>query len=122
MKKAIAWFLSVHLVLFASLYYVQTYTVCTAPAKEVQCVPDAAKVLSARFENMLNFFDGERTHTVENYTLNADGTYTVVTKVNTDSSAKPQQGISLFAPAEESSFGYDLLSCNIIDMSSLANI
>lgn len=122
MKKIIAVYLSVHLVLFASFYYVQKYT---AGKHDQICVtetysPDKALVLAGRFENMLNHLSGMTTHQVEDYTLNEDGTYTVLTKVDTEKGER--QAISLFAPDEQSSFGYDLLYCDICDVGALSCI
>lgn len=122
MKKILSIFLSVHLVLFASFYYVQKFT-CNTEADNTVTVtysPDKALVLAGRFENMLNHLSGISTHHVENYTLNEDGTYTVFTKVDTEKGE--QQAVSLFAPDEQSNFGYELIYCNVMDLSSLSSM
>ena len=115
MKKIIAMYLSVHLVLFASFYYVQKYTATkeTPQNVAVNYVPDKALVLAGRFENMLNHLSGMSTHRVEDYNLNADGTYTVFTKVDTEEGS--QQAVSLFAPDEQSNFGYELIYWDIVE-------
>lgn len=122
MKKILAVYLSVHLVLFASFYYVQKYTSSAETQVSVTetYAPDKALVLAGRFENLLNHLSGMTTHRVEDYTLNEDGTYTVFTKVDTEKGE--QQAVSLFAPDEQSSFGYDLLYCDVMDISSLSHI
>ncbi len=122
MKKIIAVFLSVHLVLFASLYYVQKFAASNEVSDNVTVSysPDKALVLAGRFENMLNHLSGMSTHRVENYTLNLDGTYTVFTKVDTEKGS--QQAVSLFAPDEQSNFGYELLYCDVIEEGSCSYI
>ena len=122
MKKIIAVYLSVHLVLFASFYYVQKYTATVESSETVTVsyVPDKALVLAGRFENMLNHLSGMSTHRVEDYTLNADGTYTVFTKVDTQKGS--QQVVSLFAPDEQSNFGYELIYWDIVEEGTFSYI
>lgn len=122
MKKILAVYLSVHLVLFASFFYVQKYTGFKESANvgTVEYCPDKVLVLAGRFENMLNHLSGLSSHKVEDYTLNEDGTYTVFTKVDTKQGV--QQAVSLFIPDEESNFGYQLVYCDLMDLNSLNSI
>lgn len=120
MKKIIAVFLSVHLVLFASFFYLQRYV--ASPQEQgdeaVSYTPDKALVLAGRFENILNHLTEVTTHKVEDYTLNDDGTYTVFTRVDTENGE--QKAVALFAPDEESNLGYQLIYCDIFDLSSVS--
>lgn len=119
MKKILAIYLSVHLALFASFYYVQKFT---APQKtqvtvSAPSVPDKALVLAGRFENILNHLSGITTHHVEDYTENEDGTFTVFTKVDTENGE--QKAVSLFAPDEQSNLGYELIYCDVLDLTDI---
>ncbi len=116
MKKAFAWFLAVHLAVFAVAYFVPEKNVTVGQA--VYSQPSSDMVLAGRFENLLNHFSGYKNHKVENYTLNSDGTYTVFTFISTvDENGEEQQvqAISRFAVAAESGAGYELIYFDILD-------
>ncbi len=118
MKKALIVFLSLHLLMFASLYYVKNADVkTTEPISVAQA--DASKVLSVRFENLLNHLSGITTHSVEDYVENQDGTYTVYTNVVLEND-KSGKAVSLFAIDGQSNFGYDLIYCDVLDASPVA--
>ncbi|MBE6729215.1 MAG: hypothetical protein E7568_03140 [Ruminococcaceae bacterium] len=66
---------------------------------------------------------GIYTHKVEEIRENEDGTYTVyscVTAENHDGFVKAYEAISGFAKAENSRFGYILLSCELIEVTDEA--
>ena len=115
MKKALIVFLSIHLLMFASLYYVKNAEVrVESPAVAAQ--PESAKVLSGRFENLLNHLSGITTHSVEDYVENGDGTYTVYTNVVLEND-KQSKAVSLFTVDAQSNAGYDLVYCDVLDAS-----
>jgi uncharacterized protein YxeA len=120
MKKALIVFLSIHLLMFASLYYVKN---ADAEYSEpvVVAEADSAKVLSVRFENLLNHLSGITTHSVEDYVKNEDGTYTVYTNVVLEND-KNGKAISLFAADSENNSGYDLIYCDLIDAQNVSAI
>lgn len=118
MKKALIVFLSIHLVLFASLYYVNNAKVQEPLTVSVN-KPEASKVLSVRFENLLNHLSGIKTHSVEDYVQNEDGTYTVYTNVVLEND-KNTKAISLFAADTQSNLGYDLIYCDILNNSEIS--
>ena len=122
MKKLLAIYFAVHLFVFASFYYVNKYAAPEAYPDEItaEAVPDKALVLAGRFENILNHLSGITTHKVENYTENADGTFTVFTKVDTETGKG--DAVSLFERDGESNLGYKLIYCDIIDLGSLNHI
>lgn len=113
MKKALIVFLSIHLLMFASLYYVKNADVKTVPQESV-AQADRTKVLSSRFENLLNHLSEIKTHSVENYIENQDGTYTVYTSVVLEND-KNCKAISLFAVDSQSNLGYDLIYCDLLN-------
>ncbi len=120
MKKAIIVFLSLHLLMFSSLYYLKNADVSvTQPVNVAQ--PDTAKVLTTRFENLLNHLSGLTTHSVEDYVENEDGTYTVYTNVVLENDKKTK-AISLFAADSESNFGYDLIYCDLLSETQISYI
>ena len=120
MKKALIVFLSIHLLMFASLYYVKN---ADAEYSEpvVVAEADSTKVLSGRFENLLNHLSGITTHSVEDYVKNEDGTYTVYTNVVLEND-KNGKAISLFAADSENNSGYDLIYCDLIDVQNVSAI
>ncbi len=120
MKKALIVFLSIHLLMFASLYYVKNADVeYTEPVSVASA--DSAKVLAVRFENLLNHLSGITTHSVEDYVENQDGTYTVYTKVILEND-KNGKAISLFAKDSTSYSGYDLISSVLLDSVNVSAI
>lgn len=120
MKKALVIFLSLHLLMFASLYYVKNADAsATQPISVAQ--PDTAKVLTVRFENLLNHLSGLTTHSVEDYVENEDGTYTVYTNVVLENDKK-SKAISLFAADSQSNLGYDLIYCDVLNEAPISNI
>lgn len=122
MKKLLAIYFAVHLFVFASFYYVNKYSAPEIQQSEtvVEYAPDKELVLAGRFENILNHLSGMTTHKVRDYTENDDGTFTVFTKVDTESGTG--EAVSLFERDSESNLGYKLIYCDVIDAGSLNHI
>lgn len=123
MKKAFAWFLAIHLVVFAAAYFVPERHVAVGEA--VVSAPDEAKVLAGRFENLLNHLSGYKNQKVENYTLNSDGTYTVfanLVAVDEKGEEKEVQSISRFAVDKNTGAGYELIYFNLLDKDGVSYV
>ncbi len=82
----------------------------------VLCDEDKEPILVDGFTKILPMGYFKYTHTVNNITLNEDGTYTVysLAKGFEYENEVELDAISRFVPCEDSSFGYILVSCELL--------
>lgn len=106
-----------HLIDFASDMYGADLTVFADEGKEPLKKNGVTQILPRGY-SIYN-------HTATKYTLNADGTYTVYSDVKTfdhDGTQIEFEAITLFVKSENSSFGYYIVSSELIDKINTAEL